>query len=263
MMKRLVAIADTHCGHLAGLTPPEYQLPESEIDRAKFAKQQRIMWDWYCQTLKALRPVYCLLTCGDMVDGKGSRSGSTECLVVDPLEQADMAEEAMLVSQAQVYRMVYGTPYHTGVEADYESIIYRSLKAGGRDVDISRHAFFSLNGVKFDVKHKVGGSQVPYGRTTAAARDKFWNVAWNALGLQDKADYYLRAHNHYFNLQRDEFGTIVQLPALQGFGSKYGSGQCSGTISIGLVAIDCEDGRATVRDYLLDMTWAKEVAKEI
>ncbi len=76
--KRLVIISDLHCGHRAGLTPPDWQSDfrkNSKTQRNKFAELQRELWQFYADTINDLRPVDVLVVNGDAIDGKGSLSG--------------------------------------------------------------------------------------------------------------------------------------------------------------------------------------------
>ena len=61
--KRLLVMADTHCGHNVGLTPPDWWciLPEGEGKRKKIAQNQRELWGWYAKQIDSkLR--YCSST---------------------------------------------------------------------------------------------------------------------------------------------------------------------------------------------------------
>lgn len=63
-MKRIIAIGDLHCGHLAGLTPPRWQVRTP----AKFSTLQRECWRFYADNLAGSKPD--LLICnGDAITG--------------------------------------------------------------------------------------------------------------------------------------------------------------------------------------------------
>jgi len=256
--KRMIIMSDLHCGHRAGLTPPDWWFQKNTEhiifnpkNRSRWAQQQRAMWQWYTKTLDRLRQEKAFDICvvnGDAIDGTGSRSGGTELITTDREEQIEMAEQCIRKVGAAKHVLTYGTPYHTGQEEDFETILARRLQA-----DISGQMFIEVNGIKFDIKHKVGGSSVPYGRHTAISREKLWNLIWADKGLQPNCDVYIRGHVHFFAANEDTLGLGIILPALQGFGSKYGVRQCSGTVDIGFVYFDFyEDG---------SWQWQKEIAK--
>jgi hypothetical protein len=153
-----------------------------------------------------------------LIEGKGQKSGGTELITSDRLIQCEMATKALETIDALKYIFVHGTPYHTGNEEDFESIIAEKFGA-----DIGGHEWIEVNGKIFDVKHKIGSSGIPHGRYTALAKEKLWNLYWNEIKGAPKSDIFIRAHVHYFNyIGNDTFFGVI-LPALQTFGSKYGN----------------------------------------
>lgn len=225
--KRVLVISDAHCGHISGLTPPDYQTrdPQSEA------------WEWYSRLVQTLKPDV-LFVLGDMIDGKGRRSGGTELVTSDRFVQTQMAEEVIAVANCKEITMVYGTPYHTGEEEDYEAIIARACGAY-----ITGHAFPKCNGIQFDLKHKVGGSTIPHGRATAIQKAKLWNKMWHDHNKeQPLADIIIRGHVHYHEYSGNSRGLAMTAPALQGWGSKFGVRQCEGIVDTGLLWFDIRKG---------------------
>lgn len=254
-MKRLVAISDLHCGHVVGLTPPGWWLSSSRSKTARAVQSE--MWRFYSKTLASLQPVHGLLIPGDCIDGKGRRSGGTEQLTQDFEEQCAMAVAAIQEARAKRIVMVHGTPYHVGPEGEaYERVIAREVGA-----TIGGHEWAECHGVVFDMKHKVGGSQVPHGRFTAIAKERLWNILWQERELAPRADIILRGHVHYC-VHCGEPGSWLALtmPALQGPGSKFGVEQCSGTVHFGLLSFDIyPDGRYIWQAHLLPVRAARPV----
>jgi len=236
MTKRVVAIADLHCGHRAGLTPPEWQANPNNPEDAKWAEQQKEMWNWYYATIKRLRPIHWLLVCGDCVDGKAKLSESRDSLTTRRKRQVNMALTAIDLCKAEKIEMTYGTRYHVN---DWEEDICSSL---GDKAHIGAHGLVGVNGVLFDLKHKVGRSDSPQGRYTAIAKEELWNLVWSEDKQWPRADWLLRAHVHYSVMARKVVGQRaiwgVVLPCLQDWGSEYGAEQCSGTINNGLFVWD-------------------------
>lgn len=257
-MKRLLVMSDMHCGHFVGLTPPGWQervgpnIPKAVAARGKL---QRALWKWFEQAVKAVQPIDVLVVNGDAIDGKGKRSGSTELRTADLGEQAEMAAASIRTVQAEAIHMVYGTPYH--VDADGEDIErYIATEVGA---SIEGHAFVEVEGVVFDCKHKVGGSQVPHGRHTAASKERLWNLIWAERKGAPRADVIIRSHVHYFQYSggagRPGRPNELQVttPALQGPGSKYGVRQCSGTVDFGFLTFDCHNGGYSWQSHLLQV----------
>lgn len=237
MKKRVVFIADTHCGSQAGLTPPEWQYDLEVIEHRwhKFAKVQRVIWDFYKRTIESLQPIDVLIHAGDAVEGKGYRSGGTELITADRKIQADMAAECIELAKAKKVVMVYGTPYHTGADEDWEDIVAEKVDA----CKIGGHEWLDINGLVFDIRHFVSRSIIPYGRYTMLAREQMWNLIWAEVAGYPKADVIVRAHVHYA-LDAAQPGwnkRMIICPALQMF-TKYGTRVATGTVDIGLVVFD-------------------------
>lgn len=232
--KRMLVMADPHCGHEYGLTPPSYQRSSS----TKTGRFEQALWGFFTGQVDALRPIDILVVPGDCIEGKGERSGGVELITPDRLDQARMAAEAIAYVKAPIVRVTYGTRYHVGKDEDYESVLVDMLRPA--DVTIQGHGFFSINGHKIDVKHKVGGSSVPHGRMTPLAKAVMWNKMWAAEGRQPKGDIFLRAHVHYF-AECSGFGwRAMSCPALT-YNSHYGVRSCEGLVDVGLVVFDFDD----------------------
>lgn len=260
-MKRVVAIGDLHCGHYAGLTPPvfQYRCTVGPNYLRKRGALQFECWSWYSKTLASLQPIDVLIVNGDMIDGKGTRSGGTELVTSDMQQQADMAAMCILEAKASKIICTYGTPYHVSADGDdMESIVASKV-----DATIGGHEWIDVNGCVFDVKHKVGSSQVPHGRHTAIAREHLWNQLWAERDEAPRADVILRSHVHFYDFCGSDDFLAMTLPALQGPGSKYGSRQCSGIIHYGLVHFDVDDdGGYSWQPHILKIKSARPVAQK-
>ncbi len=237
-MKRVLIISDLHSGHRAGLTPPDWQYPADahDEDRAKFAELQRRSWEFYTRKVDALQPIDILIVNGDCIEGKGERSGGTELLELDREKQADIAAQCIEYVKAKDIVMTYGTPYHTGVTEDFE----RGVAATVNAKKIGGHEWVDVNGLVFDVKHKISSSIIPHGRSTASSRDVLWNFLWAMEEGQPRGRVFIRSHVHYFNYAGTDKYLAIITPALQGGGSKYGIRQCSGIVNFGVIRFDVE-----------------------
>lgn len=241
MKKRVLFISDTHCGSRVGLTPPEWQYKTENLGDAysKFAKVQIELWNFYAKAITDLQPIDILIHCGDAIDGKGERSGSSECITADRTEQTEMAAACINYAKANKVVLHYGTPYHVGTDEDWEKVLADKITA---ETFIEGHSFPLINGVQFDIKHKIGSSGIPHGRFSAIARDKLWNTVWHSRAEQQpKAGVLIRGHVHYYAMCEQMGWRAFTMPALQGYGSKYGTRQCSGTVDIGMIVADITD----------------------
>lgn len=240
--KRLICIADPHCGHRVGLCPPKYQW-QVKHDKGhiwnKFARIQKECWKWYEGKVKELMPADILVLNGDAIDGRGERSGGVELITGDRNEQVRMAAECIEIWQPKQIVITRGTPYHTGEIESWEDVLADFLKGKNYKVKIGDHEWIDVNGVVFDFKHFVGASVVPYGRKTTLSRDVVWNELWAEAKLQPRADWIIRSHVHYceggFTFRGSRQINALITPALQAMGTRHGARKMSGLVDFGLV----------------------------
>jgi hypothetical protein len=237
-MKRVLIMSDLHCGHRVGLTPPDYWYPSGV--RGKWRKVQMACWNWYSKAIKDEGPFDVVVMNGDAIDGRGERSGGAELITTDRFEQVAMAVECIRLAQSKKTRTVLtrGTPYHVGQLEDFEDTIAREVGA----VKIGHHEWIEVEGVTFDVKHKVGSSTVPYSRSTAIKKENVWNAFWAERDESPRGDVFIRSHVHYFDYSGDADRLCMITPALQAMGTKFGAGQCVGTVDFGFIVFEVEDG---------------------
>jgi len=234
---RILFPADPHCGSNVGLTPPAYQYKyysnpttEEHKKRNKWAILQKEAWEWYINTLNALKPIDKAFVMGDLNDGDGSRSGGTELITTDRKVQICMAIECLEPIEAGGWVFVYGTPYHTGTKEDWETDVAHYFKS-----KIGSHEWEKVNGCVFDLKHHQSATRNP---ATSLYNEIIDNREWAILGEQPKADVLVRAHTHRFAELELEDCTAFSTPALQTYGTKFGSRRCSRKVQFGLVAVD-------------------------
>jgi len=235
--KRVVVISDLHCGHQVGLTPPSWHDtpdPTASLARQKLADFRKRTFSLYYKWIKELGQIDVLLVNADCIDGRGERSGQTELITSDRDYQCDMAAEIIKCAKAKKIVMTYGTPYHTGQIEDYENQIAKEVKAE----KIGGHEWVDVNGLVFDMKHKVGSSGIPHGRHTAVAKENLWNILWSERNEAPRANIIIRSHVHYHSFSGGTDWLALTTPALQGPGSKYGTRQCFGTVDFGLLHFD-------------------------
>lgn len=257
-MTRVLVVSDTHCGHKTGLTPPDWQYKtdtKSEHLR-KLGDIQRAIWGFWNWSAETFKPDV-VLHIGDVIDGTGDRSGGTEEITTDREEQVEMAVQAFSVFKTDRFHVVRGTPYHTGKEEDWENVFATRIGAG-----IGDHSIISVEGVMFDLKHKIGASSIPHGRATAINRERLWSSLWAERDMMPSCNYIIRGHVHYHAAAGAFNQWQMTAPCLQ-WGTKFGSRQCSGTIDLGCLVFDCHEGEATWKAWPLDMRFTKAEAVKI
>jgi len=236
--KTVAIIGDLHCGHRVGLTSPSYDArPDTDKTSQRYYNQiarwypiRRALWREYGKFQRAVGTPDVLIVNGDMVDGAGGKSGGTELIQKDVGIQCDMAVSAINSWGAPKVFMTYGTAYHTGVTRDDEDDIAERCQA-----DIKSHQFLDIEGVTFDVKHHpAAGGNLPHTRK-GPVTDMLHNVFWAERELQPKADVFIRSHLHWFGFIGNGDYLGIQMPALQGMGSKFGARRCHGLVDFGMV----------------------------
>lgn len=237
---RVAIISDLHCGHVAGLTPPGWQQrPVDDRDvlagkRNKWARLQAALWRRYDAIARKIGRVDLLIVAGDCIDGRGEKSGSTELLVVDRNQQAEMAAHCIRRIDARKIVMVYGTDYHTGAYENFEDNVADAVGAA----KIGAHEWVDVRGMVIDVKHHVNGSTVPHTQGTSIMRDALWGSLWAERQEQPRSDMIVRAHVHsYFRFETAAWSGVT-MPALQGMGCRFGQRRCSRTVDWGMVWLD-------------------------
>lgn len=239
MSKRIVIMSDLHCGHRVGLTPPNYQYRDGDLRLLPFAVIQRELWNWAKAKMKDLQPIHTLCCVGDLVDGKGEASGSTEQITTDAQEQARWAAEFIKMAKPKNVLINYGTSFHTGKDTDYEEIVADLVDAK----EIKSQIFVNINGKTFDLKHHVASGNLPHTKYTAIAREKLQNDAWNLYDeRQPQSDLLFRGHGHAYAFCGDSRFLGVKLPAMSGYGSKYGERRCSQVVDVGFFEVNIDNG---------------------
>lgn len=243
MTTRVMVFPDLHCGHKVGLTPPRWDKRPGEAygqHERDMYYHRRSIYKWTKETAISLKPDIVILN-GDMIDGRGEKSGSTELITVDRDEQCAMAVAAIqdCFPHHPEFVASYGTPYHTGDEEDFEKRIAENVHAKkiGAEDDIL------VNGVVINYRHHAGRSSIPHGRGTPLSKEWLWNMLWALRGEYPKADIVIRSHVHYFTYIGDAEYLAVSTPALQGYGTKFGSRRMSGTVDVGLCWLDIGENR--------------------
>jgi len=235
LSKRVLILSDFHCGHRAGLTPPEFQ---TQIPGKKYFYITNETWDLYKKKIKQLGPIHTLIINGDAIEGLGRRSGGSELLTNDMKTQCAIAERCINEVKAKNIIMLRGTPYHSSPEGqDWEDIIAKNVNAK----KISDHEWLDINGTIFDIRHHVAGTSTPH-KGTPLTNQQLANLMWAEREGQPKGNVIIRSHVHNFFFCGANHWLGITTPALQAAGSKFGARKCNMPVDWGFVWFDCYKG---------------------
>lgn len=248
---KVAVIADLHAGAAWAPAPPHY-----DMEADPFTPLRRALWKNNVCGVKKYNPTH-IITVGDMIDGANKKNAGIQCISTDLTTQMDIAVSTLkfMGNKNTIFAGVSGTPYHVcdGVDADEEV----SKRVGYAKFGL--HDFVEINGVVFNVKHKVGSSSVPHGRNTSINRSKLWEQIWAEYYDHPKSDVLIRGHVHYHAYHGDHTYLAMSLPAMCGMGSDFGVRQCEGRVDSGWVQFDIdEDGRYTWQAHVTKIVEQKQ-----
>jgi len=235
-MKRILILADLHSGHKYGL---------AHLDDC-CNSIQRNAWQFVEEGLRRFGPFHVIVVNGDAIDGNGNKNGGVELMTTDRLEQVEIAERALRQiarvskSSAPLYYFTKGTPYHTGKEEDFETVLAQRFQTPKNQFNIKTHYLLDVDGVVFDFKHKIGRSELPHGRATAVLREALMSVVKQRYDQREAANVIVRSHVHYHMYTEDREIVAFTTPVLQ-VNSAYGQRECSGLTDFGFVVVEVEN----------------------
>lgn len=238
---RTIALSDTHCGSLVGLTPSEYTPPTSLYP---YRERRDELWDLFQENVAMLKPFDVALVVGDLVHGPTVPRKNHETITTDANTQKNIAIRVLEFIGAPKGVIVHGTPWHVGEEFIEQEIADAMGYEFHKQIDD-----YPVDKVLFNLKHKVGGGSMPHtiGNTLnnevmAALRNG------HKYGIQI-ADIFLRAHKHIFH-ERGGLGWAAYiLPSLQAWG---------GLITVEMTAAEYPDMGFLVFDIYPDKEWSCE-----
>ena len=236
MTCKFLFTSDNHCGHRAGLTPPEYQSGGRE-----WVRKQATKWDWYVEVLKDIGEVSCHINVGDIIDGQGVKDAS-EC-IMEPNQQISAAVECVAQIETKEHYFVAGTRTHVttrdGLELDWEVAKHVN---GTEDPRFRGQYFIECKPYMFDIRHcPASRSFVPHTRSLPILRERMSNKEWALEGVQPLATHYFRGHVHYMmEVGEPNRWSGYLVPALQSADSKYGR-TLSNVVHTGLGVLTIEE----------------------
>lgn len=224
-----------------GLTPPSYW---THYDDEAMAFQKE-SWNWFLNTVNLYKPFDVLIANGDLIDGRGEKSGGTELIVSDRFKQVSMASEIINTIDAKDVLITRGTDYHVGKCEQFEERI--AEQTGARE--IADRLRFIVSGHLFDVRHHTGGTTVPWSDATAVLKE----LSLENMKNSDDVNVMIRSHVHkYVDVKIGPNQRAFTTPALQGY-SRYGAKRCLGRVNFGVVVIDVKDSGLQITPVLADL----------
>ena len=236
-----------HCGHVLGLTPPQYQSDENR-------EWLGALWQFYNDTLCQIGTVHVHVFDGDALDGHQEKDPSA---LLKPMinVQTDMAEESIRLVRARKRYIIRGTGYHTDRQCSYEQYVADALNCDCLD-DLR----LEVSGCRLHFRHVIGRSDTPYGQGTPAYKEIINEMLAADLEDYDAADVLGRAHTHYATGVWSANGKTGRLKqAYTGAGlqlrgptqSKFTRGLRTWMYHVGMTLIEIEpSGEAVVRPII-------------
>jgi len=256
--KRILWLSDTQAGHGMTLTPPDwfstvYKNTRGSYNakRTKWGKYQRELWAWFKKTIEALRPIDILFHTGELIDGPRNKR---ECITTDLQEQAEIAIAINEFVDAKKEFYTYASGYHVedvGKDTNVEDFV--AAERGNAVVDST--LLVDVNGYKFDLKHKVGASSVPYGKATPVLKEMVWNMLYEKAGIMPEVDCVLRGHTHSSVVVYDPmYNTWGFVGAGTQWGSKFGRENINRLITLGMYNFDItEKGEMSWQPHMVKL----------
>lgn len=240
---RIVFSSDWHAGHRRGLNTPEWQdsikTPEGRIQRTLYKKAEAIR--------ERHKKPDVLALVGDLLDGKGPKTGGTEQTTTDRLEQSKMVIDEINRWEAKKIYIVPGTPYHVGKEEDWEAVIAEKVGATFAD-----QLFLDHEGIIFHMKHEVPRGGFTHTAFTPLGREYMDLMEWAYTEDWPDANIIIRAHTHRFGYCGGPGWLAMSLPGMCAFGSKFGARRCRGMVHFGAVEFRLKNG---------EYAWEEDIEK--
>lgn len=251
--KRILHITDTHCGHISGMSPPEYTFGPGAEFRAE-------MWGLTTALIDQLRPLDAIIFNGDLVDGMGCKHPA-EHWSDEPNSQVLCAIEmcrAFIGADTDAHiAFVAGTDSHTHVKGvnleelvahHVGAILRRKLKYSNQEVLWVRNDQGKAI-KKINYRHHIGNAQLN-GVPVSLTKQALVNLLLNERDMIDKCDVFVRSHVHRYVHYNDATRDYIITPSLQG-STDFGGRRCDSVIDIGPSWIDItESGEVLCRKQL-------------
>jgi len=239
--KRALVISDTHTGATTGLISPDcgYDSPYHNTRRKE-------LWKCFDREVGRLGKIDYLINLGDAVHGPSKTAARNDEILINEIDNQALAFETILQRiSAEKGVFVMGTGWHVGDTA--KPVEQRLAEKYGYEFHKIVEEY-NIDGVRFHLKHKIGGSNDP--RTLGNVLAKEYNVVVANHARHGVPahipDIVLRAHRHVFHYRGDETYLSMITPCLQTWGGNIATELTSVFYpTTGLVFFDILDGHYT------------------
>jgi len=251
--ERILFLSDGHCGHIGGLTPPEYRI-NAELCKdlgGDWLGVEEKCWEFFVEQVKGKEFDGCICA-GDWIEGKALKSGGRDLLVADRDVQVKIALRCLEEVNAKRWAFVYGTGYHVGQDERWERKIAKAKGAPIEDI-----LSINIMGKLLRVKDHGSRTSTPVGGDIAIRKHMVHELVWQRDHGIQPADIYAFGHVHYYREIRDSKWVAFTLPALQAW-TEFGANRCSGVFHFGTLEMEVfEDGRVETEKHLMELKTAK------
>jgi len=233
--KTWILLGDFHTGSVTGLT----RNPTNII--------QNVLKQKYDDCINYLGAKPNVVVCnGDIIHGIHKKKWKNASNITLDEQAKDAAELLMMWNAIDEYIIISGSQHNLSLNGEsLESMVCGHLekllrKEHNLDTRVTNKRMLKTiinDWFKLESRHKIGKSTVPYGKSTAQSRAKIWNVLNAALKNESLATLLIFSHVHYFNLQKDAFGTVISLPCWQALGDNNEDDECDGHVDIGAIKL--------------------------
>ena len=191
--KKILILSDFHSGHVLGLS--------SKSDCVN--NYQKTAWKFFIEGIKKYAPYDIIFCNGDLIDGKNPKDGGKECITTDLQEQSEITsrviKEIIKVNKKEPkIFFTYGTPYHVSGDCNFENLIASQFRKSIKEKNIDNRLLIKVNDITFDLRHKVGSSNMPHTKLSSVGREILFGMLKESAEGREKADVYIRSHVHYF-----------------------------------------------------------------
>jgi hypothetical protein len=225
--KRVSAVADIHAGSDCALTTT----PGNPT--------QRGLLERWRDTISDFGEKPDLLVCnGDACEGQDRKT--LDVAEMNIPWQIEQAAELLLMWKPKEVVIIQGTAYHTGDTVAHEAFLAKLIAKAGVPCTFHRKLRARVNGwFKFQARHFIGHSALPYGIFTSPARSQTGQVLNAAIEARDAGktpdwpQLSMFAHAHVYGFAESAQGAVVRLPCWKATGDAYGDLKCDGHIDLG------------------------------
>lgn len=247
--KVIVVLSDFHTGSEAGLTLE----PKNILQKNLLAAYKENI----DSCVREYGRIDAVIANGDLIHGKPDIS--TYYTESDLGEQTRLAFELLKLWGAKKYLILRGTPKHTRSKyegTEYENTI-RDLMNTWKPkccYITTRVRAYSINGVKFNIRHKVSSSTTPYGSFTLLFKtviNEIIDIAIKERNAELVPDVFIRSHVHYFTTAKRHGMLAITTPAWQAPYDDWGKRICEGSVDVGSIVFTIDKkGHYDYQEYL-------------